>query len=165
MQANPTLPVVERLEDLWLLSRLQQERKAKEQQQLAGAQQQQQEPQKGQGHQQPVASSSRSSNVLLQTSGAAGSDVLHSRGVAGSIAALAAPQESLTEAVDGSPRQAIPASSLHSHHASSQQFSEIGLRESGVDGSVACANGSASVAAGCIQPAAGVVKSSLYELD
>lgn len=33
LQANPTLPVVERLEDLWLLTKLQQERKAKEQQQ------------------------------------------------------------------------------------------------------------------------------------
>lgn len=32
-QANPSLPVVERLEDLWLLSRLQQERKAAQQQQ------------------------------------------------------------------------------------------------------------------------------------
>jgi hypothetical protein len=33
VQANPSLPVVERLEDLWLLSRLQQERKAQQQQQ------------------------------------------------------------------------------------------------------------------------------------
>jgi hypothetical protein len=31
LQANPTLPVVERLEDLWLLSRLQQERKSQQQ--------------------------------------------------------------------------------------------------------------------------------------
>jgi hypothetical protein len=38
-QANPTLPVVQRLEDMWLLSKLQQERKAKQQQQ----QQQQQQ--------------------------------------------------------------------------------------------------------------------------
>jgi hypothetical protein len=33
VQANPALPVVQRLEDMWLLSKLQQERKAKQQQQ------------------------------------------------------------------------------------------------------------------------------------
>lgn len=39
VQANPSLPVVERLEDLWLLSRLQQERKAQQQQQRTAQQQ------------------------------------------------------------------------------------------------------------------------------
>lgn len=45
-QANPDIPVVERLEDLWLLSKLQQEKKMKEQQQL---QKQQKQPKQSQG--------------------------------------------------------------------------------------------------------------------
>lgn len=72
LQANPALPVVERLEDLWLLSKLQQERKAKEQQQRHAGHQQAGKPLAPAAQQQQPQSPPVPSEVSSQTKAGTG---------------------------------------------------------------------------------------------
>jgi rhamnose utilization protein RhaD (predicted bifunctional aldolase and dehydrogenase) len=137
-QANPSLPVVERLEDLWLLSRLQQERKAAQQQQEQAANQLQQP----QAH---TALGSAGSAAPDHANVTAGAGVVQQ---AGTPVAQATPASIVPETVaavpDASRGEAQPATTASSDSAADAQPCTARASAEGVSGSSVVASAAAA---------------------